>query len=161
MGDFDGIKEREEGEKRMPFAMAIAFIGLALFGLSYIYFFIPHTTGWTQVGQFEKRMRDREAAALTHKEEDEPVEHELKEAEDIGKKIYAADCAVCHGEGLEGGVGPALTGPKFKYGGRLEDHVRVTSKGTDEGMPGFESQLGKEKIHAVAMFIHKHPQHKH
>lgn len=161
MDDFDGIKEREEGKNRMPLAIATVFAALALFGLMYIYLFIPHTTGWTQVGQYEKRMKALESDVVTHKEEDEAAGRELKEAEDIGRQVYAAECAVCHGEGLEGGVGPALTGPKFKFGGRLEDHVRVISQGTDEGMPGFESQLGREKIHAVAMFIHTHPGHSH
>jgi mono/diheme cytochrome c family protein len=30
-----------------------------------------------------------------------------------GAKIYAAQCASCHGAHLEGGVGPALTGPNL------------------------------------------------
>lgn len=30
-----------------------------------------------------------------------------------GAKLFAAQCATCHGEHLEGGVGPALTGPNL------------------------------------------------
>lgn len=31
-----------------------------------------------------------------------------------GGKAYAANCASCHGANLEGGVGPALSGPNLK-----------------------------------------------
>ena len=36
-----------------------------------------------------------------------------------GQKLYAADCASCHGAKLEGGGGPALTGAAWLqlYGG--------------------------------------------
>jgi mono/diheme cytochrome c family protein len=30
-----------------------------------------------------------------------------------GRRIFGAFCATCHGVDLEGGVGPALTGPAF------------------------------------------------
>lgn len=30
-----------------------------------------------------------------------------------GAAIYAQNCAACHGAALQGGVGPALTGPSF------------------------------------------------
>jgi mono/diheme cytochrome c family protein len=31
-----------------------------------------------------------------------------------GERQFAQSCATCHGEQLEGGAGPALTGPNFK-----------------------------------------------
>ncbi|HEX3466839.1 MAG TPA: c-type cytochrome [Candidatus Elarobacter sp.] len=30
-----------------------------------------------------------------------------------GAKVFASQCSTCHGEHLEGGVGPALTGPNL------------------------------------------------
>jgi len=30
-----------------------------------------------------------------------------------GEKLFAAKCAACHGDRLEGGAGPALSGPAF------------------------------------------------
>ena len=32
---------------------------------------------------------------------------------DMGKAAYASACGSCHGDGLEGAVGPALKGPAF------------------------------------------------
>lgn len=40
-----------------------------------------------------------------------------------GEKQYATSCAMCHGERLEGGAGPALTGPNFKT---LSSKVKAT-----------------------------------
>lgn len=35
-----------------------------------------------------------------------------------GERQFAQSCATCHGEQLEGGAGPALTGPNFKTLGK-------------------------------------------
>ena len=67
---------------------------------------------------------------------------------------------MCHGDKLEGGVGPSLNGPKFIYGSSMQDHIRVISKGTPKGMPGFEAQLGSEKIHNVAYYLQEARGHK-
>jgi mono/diheme cytochrome c family protein len=61
---------------------------------------------------------------------------------------------MCHGEKLEGGIGPSLTGPKFIYGNTLADHVRVIADGTPNGMPGFQKQLGSDKVRDVAHYIY-------
>lgn len=160
MGEFDGIKEREEGKKKMPLGMMVLFLGLIICGLVYMYLFLPQTTGWTQAGRYEAKVKAQEAAVAGQSTADvhPETEHQQMVSAERGKEIYATECAVCHGEKLEGGIGPALKGPKFKYGTTLTDHVRVITKGTQEGMPGFE-QLGADKIQSVAAFIHTSHQH--
>jgi cytochrome c oxidase cbb3-type subunit 3 len=144
----------------MPFGMTVLFMGLIICGLVYMYLFMPQTTGWTQAGRYEKKVKAQEAAIAGRAKLDmhPESEHEQMVLADRGKEIYAADCAVCHGEKLEGGIGPSLRGPKFKYGTSVKDHVRIITKGTKEGMPEFE-QLGAEKIQSVAAFIHTSHQH--
>ncbi len=162
MGEFDGIQEREEGKRKMPIVMAILFIGLIIAGLAYLYLFMPQTTGWTQLGTYEKKVKAHEAAAAGGEKEVEGAEskeHEAKEALLRGKMIYQENCAACHGDKLEGGIGPALTGPKFIYGKSMDDHIRIISKGTTNGMPAFEQQLGAAKVYQVAHYIHT--RHKH
>ena len=160
MAEYDGIKEREEGKKKMPLGMAVLFAGLIVFGFVYLYRFLPQTTGWTQAGRYEEKMKAREAAISGQPEADvhPETEHEQMVAAGKGKEVYLAECAVCHGEKLEGGIGPSLKGPRFRYGATVADHVRVITKGTPEGMPGFE-QLGAEKIRSVASYIHTSHQH--
>ena len=157
MDEFDGIKERKEGEKRMPLGMAVLFLGLIGLGLLYLYLFLPQTTGWTQKAQYEKQVKMHQVLqSPAHKEGEgaESAGHERMEAIARGEAVYKEACAVCHGEKLDGGIGPGLLGPKFIYGDSVKDHVRVISKGTANGMPGFEKQLGAAKINAVAAYIH-------
>jgi cytochrome c oxidase cbb3-type subunit 3 len=158
MGEHDGIREREEGKKKMPFGMAVLFLSLIAFGLVYLYLFSPSTTGWKQAAQYERRMEAHKAAVITH--EVKEVASGMSETKDEkGATIYASDCAMCHGEKFEGGIGPSLAGPKFLYGNTLADHIRVIADGTPNGMPGFQKQLGPEKIRAVAHYVHFHHTH--
>lgn len=161
MSEFDGIQEREAGKNKMPIGMTVLFMGLILFGLVYMYLYTPQTTGWNQTQRYEETLKEhaiaREQREKGH-ETTETAEHEAAEAKLIGPSVYKEHCAVCHGENLEGGIGPALLGPKFVYGGTLEDHARVITNGTPNGMPGF-AQLGPEKVRAVAQ--HLHLSHRH
>lgn len=157
MSEFDGIREREAGKNKMPVGMRIVFIGLIVFGVAYWYLYTPQTTGWSQAKRYEEKVTEQVAAQDQHvmgHEAAEPPEHEAAEAELAGPEVYRESCAVCHGEKLEGGIGPGLLGPKFIYGGTLEDHIRIVSKGTDKGMPPFGQQLGAEKVRAVSQYIH-------
>ncbi len=153
MSEHDGIREREEGKKKMPFGMTVLFLSLLVFGLVYLYLFSPQTTGWRQVDQYDRRMEAHKTAVITH--EVKEVESGLSETKaDKGPAIYASECAMCHGEKLEGSIGPSLTGPNFIYGNTLADHIRVIAAGTPNGMPGFQKQLGPEKVRAVAHYIY-------
>jgi cytochrome c oxidase cbb3-type subunit 3 len=160
MSDYDGIQERGEGKNRMPLGMTVLFMGLIICGLVYMYLFMPKTTGWSQAGRYEAKIKAREAAVTGQLNADihPESEHQQMVSAERGKEVYAAECAVCHGEKLEGGIGPSLKGPKFKYGSTLKDHARVIAQGTKDGMPGF-AQLGAEKIQNVAAYVHTSRQH--
>ena len=161
MGEYDGIKELEDGKKKMPIGMVVLFMGLIITGLLYLFLHLPQTTGWTQAGQYEKLVKAKEAVLSGHVKTDIHVEteHDQMMAAEKGKDIYIAECSACHGEKMEGGVGPALSGPTFRFGKTLADHIRVITKGTQNGMPGFENQLGVEKINNVAAYIHTRHHH--
>jgi cytochrome c oxidase cbb3-type subunit 2 len=67
-----------------------------------------------------------------------------------GKEIYEQACAQCHGDKLEGGIGPELTGTKLADG----DLFKVIFSGnTAGGMPAFGDSLGKEKVWKLVTFI--------
>jgi cytochrome c oxidase cbb3-type subunit 3 len=154
MGEFDGIQERQEGKSKMPLGMTILFIGLTALGLIYAFLFSPQTTGWNQAEQYVRKLEAYKTAVITHEtQEVESGASESGKAEG-GEAIYKSDCAMCHGENLEGGIGPSLTGPKFVYGGTVADFVRVISNGTPNGMPAFGKQLGQEKVRAVAHYVY-------
>lgn len=155
MGEYDGIEERKEGKSKMPFGMTILFAGLIIFGLCYLYLFSPQTTGWTQLKQYQEHSEAFKQGVTIHEAKEAALPGKV-EKEDaglaLGPALYKANCAMCHGENFEGGIGPALGGPKFIYGNTLADYMRVIGVGTPKGMPSFSNQLSQEKIRAVAHY---------
>lgn len=71
------------------------------------------------------------------------------EAIAAGKAVYAANCAACHGEQLEGIIGPELT----DLGMDDADLYQILHNGIpDGGMPGFSS-LGSTKVWQLVNFL--------
>lgn len=69
-------------------------------------------------------------------------------------KIYAEMCANCHGQGLEGGKGGALTGGKWKHGGDETSLARSIREGQPAaGMPAFGATVTEAETKALVAFI--------
>ena len=83
-----------------------------------------------------------------------------RQALDVGRALFAASCAPCHGRGGEGAQGqmegirpPDLTSGTFRAGTRDEDLFRVIAQGVPgTGMPSFEP-LGKDRIWSLVSFV--------
>ena len=55
-----------------------------------------------------------------------------------GRKLWSANCAICHGPEGKGGRGPDLTSGKFRHGGTDDDLYRAMRNGIPgTEMPGF------------------------
>lgn len=75
---------------------------------------------------------------------------------DIGKSIYTANCAACHGQLGEGGVGPNLTDPYWLHGGSVNDVFKTIKYGVPaKGMIPWESTLNPGQIQKVTSYILK------
>jgi cbb3-type cytochrome c oxidase subunit III len=82
---------------------------------------------------------------------------------DLGKQVFLANCAVCHGEGGKGdgavGVGleppPAnFTDKEWLFGGDLESVKKTITTGVaNTAMPPWGSALKPEEIEAVATYV--------
>ena len=67
-----------------------------------------------------------------------------------GEALYRQHCAQCHGDKLEGGVGPGLDEldePDVKTFGT------IFSGSPEAGMPAYGDSLGKERIWKVVSFV--------
>jgi cytochrome c oxidase cbb3-type subunit 3 len=72
----------------------------------------------------------------------------------LGESLYKANCAACHGQLGEGGVGPNLTDDYWIHGGSIKDVFKTIKYGVPEkGMISWKSQLRPTDMHKVSSFI--------
>lgn len=69
--------------------------------------------------------------------------------------IYKAQCAVCHGQNLEGAsLGPSLLADPLIHGDSVEDLVASISGGyKDKGMPGWQGTIGDADIRGLSIYL--------
>ncbi len=74
---------------------------------------------------------------------------------DVVAELYQQECAVCHGESLQGAPqGTALVGADLLHGNSIKDIATSTAEGfLERGMPGFSPALSDEQIWTMAIFI--------
>jgi glucose/arabinose dehydrogenase len=69
-------------------------------------------------------------------------------------RIYEANCASCHGQRLEGGLGSNLIDGVWKHGGTDQDIRRTIENGIpDMGMVPYKETLTPEQIRGLVVFI--------
>lgn len=143
---FDGIVERNEPLPRWWYYM---FIGTLLFAALYLILYpglgrYTGLLGWTSANQWEKEVKqmDNITLPLFAEMEKVPVEELAKDAEamDIGGRLFATHCAICHGSDARGAKGyPNLTDNDWLYGGKPENIIQSITAGRNGFMP---PQLG-------------------
>jgi mono/diheme cytochrome c family protein len=69
--------------------------------------------------------------------------------------LYQAQCAVCHGENLEGAAqGPSLLTPDLVHGDGITSLVASIAVGYPEKkMPGWVTELGADKVRSLAIYV--------
>jgi cytochrome c oxidase cbb3-type subunit 3 len=75
----------------------------------------------------------------------------------LGKKVFADNCAACHGDDGKGNKemgAPNLTTKVWLYGSSLADIVHRITVGGGGVMPAWLSRLSPEEIKAVTVFVH-------
>jgi cytochrome c oxidase cbb3-type subunit III len=73
-----------------------------------------------------------------------------------GSALYSAKCAMCHGEKLEGKIGPNLTDQFWTTGdgSRLAIYTTITKGSAAKGMPPWEGLLKPKEIKDVASLVY-------
>jgi len=88
---------------------------------------------------------------------DQAVERPLSQAgaADLaeGKRVYNAQCALCHGIDGSGGYGPSLLRPAFVRAADDEGLLSIVTSGIPGLMPGFGDANGPERSWQLAAFV--------
>lgn len=71
-----------------------------------------------------------------------------------GETAFKTTCASCHGENLQGGIGPNLTDKNWIHGGTLPEISATIHKGVPEkGMPPWTGVVKDEDITNIVVYI--------
>jgi cytochrome c oxidase cbb3-type subunit 3 len=156
--DFDGIKELDN-----PTPPWFNFIFYTTIAFAVIYLINYHVIGFSklQEDEYKQELAEAKAAkeAYLKKVGNTINENSVTALADNasieeGKKIYMANCKVCHGEFGEGLVGPNLTDAYWLHGNTINDIFKTIKYGVPQkGMVPWENSLTAVQIQQVSSYI--------
>jgi cytochrome c oxidase cbb3-type subunit 3 len=156
--EYDGIRELDNN---LPPWWKYGFYFTILFGFVYIYnYHIAHssplqlqeyTAELAEADSLKKEQLKNAAASI-----DETNVIALLDASSLNsaKSIFSGNCANCHGQNGEGGVGPNMTDDYWIHGGGIQNIFKTIKYGVPaKGMIAWQTQLNPEAIQKVASYI--------
>lgn len=155
---YDGI---DEHNNPMPTWWVWSFILAIIFAFHYYIHFELTKQGPTLTDELAvsmKQLKELQTAAANKFPmlSEEELEAKLKDPNlvKLGAGIFQGKCAMCHGENLEGKIGPNLTDKVWLHGGKSSEVVQTVRQGVSaKGMPAWEGLLNAEEIFGVVALI--------
>ena len=139
------------------------FIITVVFSAVYLAFYpglgsFDGTLKWTSAGQHAAEVDKARAAMapLYAKFASQPVEALAKDTQAmaIGERLFANNCATCHGTDARGAVGfPNLTDASWQWGGEPEQILQTILNGRVAAMPSWAAVLGAEGTPQVTAYV--------
>lgn len=158
--EFDGI---EEYDTPLPRWWLWLYVGTIVFTVVYLALYPGFGTfagvlGWSQAGQHAAEVKDAEAkygplyAAWAAK----PIPELAGDPRAVatGQRLFANNCAACHGADAKGGPGyPNLSDDDWLFGGEPET-IKASILGGRMGiMPPFAPALGEQGVKEVVQYV--------
>ncbi len=158
---FDGI---EELNNPLPAWWVWLFVGTIVFAIGYLILYpgmgnFPGTLGWTSTGEYQQEVDTAQAryGPIFAGYMKQPIPELIRDpgAIEIGSRLFANNCAQCHGSDARGGPGyPNLTDDDWLYGNAPETVVTTITAGRNGAMPPFGPAIGGEAGAAkVAQYV--------
>ena len=135
--------------------IVFAFIYLVLFGgLGNI----GGVLGWSQEGQYEQEMQAateaQEVIFARYREMDSEALIADAEAKATGQRLFANNCAMCHGSDGRGARGfPNLADNDWQYGGSFETIMQTLENGRAGAMPVMVGGLDDKAIGELVVYV--------
>lgn len=155
---YDGIKELDNP---VPAWFNGLFYASVVFAA--VYLCVYHVFGWgpdqdeeyaREMARAEKARQEWLAQAANNIDENSVEVDTKPETIAAGQVIFVQNCAVCHGNAGEGGIGPNLTDEYWIHGGELNDVFKTVKYGVlDKGMVPWEQSLTPAQIAEVSNYI--------
>ncbi len=83
-----------------------------------------------------------------------PANAQAASGEGVAKQVYQDNCGACHGNTLEGGIGPSLIDDVWTNGKTDDEVMASISVGYPEKeMPGFSDILSEDTIRSLVIYI--------
>jgi len=162
---FDGI---EEYDNPLPKWWFWLFVGTLVFAVGYLILYpglgnwkgiLPgYENGWTGVHEWEKEMdkADAKFGPIFAKFAAMPVEEVAKDPQALkmGGRLFASNCAVCHGSDAKGAYGfPNLADNSWRWGGSADTIKATIMGGRIAAMPAWGEILGEDGVKNVAAYV--------
>lgn len=157
---YDGIEEFDNPLPKWWFQM---FLATFIFAAIYLVLYpglgsFKGVLGWTQINQLEREEQkaDNRYAEIYGNFAELPIEEvaEDSKALKMGLRLFANNCAVCHGADGGGNYGfPNLTDTDWLYGGSAEKIKETLMLGRAGQMPAWGDILGEENIAKVTEYV--------
>lgn len=157
---YDGI---DEYDNPLPAWWFYMFVITIVFALGYLVAFpglgaFKGVLNWSSAGQLQRDVAkaDAQYGPLFAKYAGMPIPEVAKDpqAQKMGQRLFATNCAQCHGADARGSFGfPNLTDNDWLYGGEPEQIEQTITHGRNGAMPAWESALGNEGVLEVATYV--------
>lgn len=156
--DFDGIRELDNSLP--PWWINMFYITI-VWAAGYMYYYHFGGSGPSQKEEYNNEMAvakkqiEMALAGQANKVDESSVTLLTDPAMvSIGGTIYKTNCVACHGQNLEGGVGPNLTDANWIHGGGIKNIFKTLKYGVPEkGMIAWQAQINPADMQKVASFI--------
>ncbi len=114
--------------------------------------------GWTQVGQYDAEMASATAAQesifLRFRDMDGSALVADQEAREIGGRLFANNCAMCHASDGRGAKGfPSLADDDWLYGDSFDTVMVSVANGRMGAMPPMGAVLGEDGVTEVVAYV--------
>ncbi|MCP1727496.1 cytochrome c oxidase cbb3-type subunit 3 [Natronospira proteinivora] len=160
---WDGLSELNQP---MPRWWLWLFYATIVWGLIYLALYpglgaYSGLLNWSQYSQYDEEVAQIEAEVAPlfsrYAEIDIPELARNDEAMQTGRRLFANNCAVCHGTDARGRPGfprlAELAEEDWTWGGSPEDLYQSIDEGRQGVMPGLGSALGEDGMEAVTAYV--------
>lgn len=159
---YDGIEEYDNPLPKWWFQL---FVGTLIYAAGYLIWYpglgaFAGIGGWTSTNQleYEQERAHKDYNGAFAKYLQMPVEELALESKamKMGVRLFANNCAVCHGADGGGAYGfPNLTDNDWLYGGSADLIKQSIAHGRSGNMPAWGSILGEDNVAALTEYVLK------